>query len=106
MISVLLLAVAFALDAASGIYDATLTSRGLKAGVAVEGNTWLIGTKPSNLALHLRNIMFLVASSLPAALALYFGNIPVAMGFLAGPAVDAYKHIAGGRAWAALLRKK
>lgn len=90
---------------ACGIYDAGMTVKGLKAGVAVEGFTWLVGDKPSFLALLLRDNLLLSWVSLPAILALVFHNLPIAYGLSAGPAAYGAKHILGGKAWAKLLKK-
>jgi hypothetical protein len=99
----LLLAVALSLAVAADIYDVSMTEKGLKAGVAVEGYTWLVGEKPSAKALYLRDTLVLAMTAAPSAVAYFLGNAPLAFGCLAGPAVLAVKHVIGGRKWKKLL---
>jgi hypothetical protein len=99
-------AVALAAALAGNAYDIYTTEKGLKAGVAVEGNDWLVGPKPSALALALRDGLIdspFIALPLVSHI---LGNDPLAYGSLAGLAVIAIKHVMGGRAWAKLLLKK
>lgn len=100
-----LLAVSIAFCVACDIYDVTMTQKGLKAGVAIEGNTWLVGEKPSAKALYLRDSLLMLFCITPSLL-LSFVNPPAAFGTLSGPIAYGVKHILGGRAWVKLLRKK
>jgi hypothetical protein len=102
---VILISVAFC--EACGIYDATMTEKGLKAGVAVEGFDWLVGKKPSAVALYLRDNLLLGLCSLPAILcATVFHNVPLAYGACISPVLYGIKHIQGGLAWKKLLGGK
>ena len=97
-----------AVDAATSVYDANETSKGIKAGVGVEGNeviTTLARTnKPSNLFLQVYNLAFI---ALVGGLALFLihhfpgQNVEyVAMGgSLAGLFADAAKHLQAGLQW-------
>jgi hypothetical protein len=90
---------------ACGVYDVMMTEKGLRAGVAVEGNTWLVGEKPTAMALYLRDNLSLVLSSLPAIVMLFLHNTPLAYGCSAAPVAYGVKHIIGARKWAKLLKK-
>jgi hypothetical protein len=97
-----------ALDVAAGIFDANETSKGIQAGVGVEGNeiiTTLARTnKPSNLFLQVYNNVFIIGV---AGLALFLTqHFPgqnleyVAIGgSLAGLFADAAKHLQAGLQW-------
>ena len=105
MLYPILLTVSLALGVAGDVYDVIMTEKGLKAGVAVEGDTWLIGsTKPSALALYLRDSLVLALCVAPTALcATVFHNLPLAYGALAGPVAYGAKHVLGGLQWRTLL---
>jgi hypothetical protein len=98
-------AAALAAAVAGNAYDIYMTEKGIKAGVGVEGNDWIVGDKPSALALYLRdglvNLPFIALPLVSHVL----GNDPLAYGTLAGLAVIAIKHVMGGRAWVKLLKK-
>ena len=98
-------AAALAAALAGNAYDIYMTEKGIKAGVGVEGNDWIVGDKPSALALYLRdglvNLPFIALPLVSHVL----GNDPLAYGTLAGLAVIAIKHVMGGRAWVKLLKK-
>ena len=49
------IALAAAVCEACGAYDVAKTEQGLKKGVAAEAFTFLVGTKPSAIALYLRD---------------------------------------------------
>ena len=88
---------------AADIYDVVMTERGLKKGVGQEANTWLVGSKPSAIALYLRDSLTIAAvAAVPLGLFLG-GSIPAAFGTLAGLGVLAAKHIHGGLQWRTLL---
>lgn len=91
---------------AAGIYDVVMTEKGLKAKVAVEGNTWLVGTNPTAVALYLRDNLTLALTLAPSLVALVAHNTGFAIGGCAGPVVYGVKHILGGRSWAKLLKAK
>lgn len=94
---------ALAVAIAGDVYGITLTSRGLKAGVALEGNTFLIGSKPSARALYLRDALVLGLCLVPTVV--FHSNVPVAYGALAAPVAYGAKHFLGGLAWRKLLKK-
>jgi len=87
-------------------YDTYMTEKGLKAGVAIEGNSWLVGPKPSALALSLRDVPITLLTAIPALVAFHFDNTGLFYASLAGPIAVGIKHILGGRSWAALLNIK
>jgi hypothetical protein len=84
---------------AANVYDIYMTEKGVKAGVAIEAFDWLVGTKPTVLALALRDLGIVAVASTPALVLYTLGSVPAAYGCLAGPAVAAIKHILGGRSW-------
>jgi hypothetical protein len=95
-----LLGVALAGAVAGDLYDVAMTEKGIKAGVAVEGNDWLVGQKPSALALYLRDSLVLAFCVAPTALlATVFHNLPLAYGALISPVIYGYVHLQGGLAW-------
>ena len=103
----LLILISVAFCEACGVYDVVMTEKGLKAGVAVEGNDWLVGQKPSAVALYLRDNLTLALCVLPSLLAgLWAHNLPVAYGLAFMPIPYGIHHIQGGRAWAKLLNGK
>ena len=107
------LAAVAAADVAGGIYDANETSKGIKAGVAVEGNsiiTTLARTdKPSNLFLQVYNFVFVgIVAGLAIFLVHHFPgqNLEYAAmgGSQAALAADALKHLQAGLKWRFLLK--
>lgn len=89
MIVEILAVLAFAAGAA---YDIEQTEIGLKKGVAVEGNTFLVGSKPTVLRLLLRDSLYL---SIMVLLGLF-----VHPALLVGPAIaGGLKHLVGGLKW-------
>ena len=100
MVYEIALAAALTVAAAGDIYDVTLTSIGLKKGLAVEGNTFLIGSKPSTLALYLRDALVLAMCTAPSVVFYAAAhNIHLALGALSAPVVYGVKHLLGGLAW-------
>jgi hypothetical protein len=94
-----------AADAIVGIYDANETSKVIKSGVAVEGNSIIVAlartNKPSNLFLQVYN--FAVIGGVTGLAAFLIHHFPgqnveyVAIGgSLAGLAADALKHLQAG----------
>ncbi len=100
---VIVLAAGLAWAIGCDVYDITLTEKGIKAGVAVEGNTWLVGTKPGAVALYLRDSLETGIATAPCILACIFNNAPLFWGFLIAPLLSGVKHILGGKQWATLL---
>jgi hypothetical protein len=86
------------------LFDDIESERGIKAGVAIEAFTWIIGSKPSFLAYFLRDSLLLAAVTAPS-LVLHFVHSPATLAALAAPVVYGVKHILGGRAWLAFLKK-
>ena len=103
MIFILLL-ISYAFMIAADIYDVIMTTEGIKAGVAVEGNTWLIGDKPTALQLYARDSLVMVFCLAPSVVAHFLGNDPIAYGGLVSPVIFGIKHIQGGLAWKKLLK--
>ena len=99
-------AVVFVAAIGCNIYDTYMTEKGLKAGVAVESFSWLVGTKPTALALSLRDWPIIAFTCVPALVVSHFGNPGLAYGLLAAPAAVGAKHIQGGLEWRTLLQKK
>ncbi len=99
------LAAVLAAVVATGIFDVRMTEAGLKAGVAVEGNTFLVGQKPSARALYLRDSLVTFASALPSLLAMLFHSQPFFYAGLILPVVYAVNHVRGGLGWRKLLKK-
>ena len=88
--------------AASDLYDVTMTEKGIKKGVSVEAFTWLVGDKPSAVALYLRDWLIIAFASIPAAVGLVLHS-PIFWGSLTAYAVLAARHINGGLQWRTLL---
>ena len=86
------------------VFDVTQTEAGLAAGVAVEGNTWLVGTKPTALKLYFRDTLVLLLCSTPSIVAYIYDNPVFYYAFLISPIVFGIKHILGGLAWDKLLK--
>jgi hypothetical protein len=96
----LILCIVFAV--ACDIYDVTMTEKGIKAEVGVEANDWLVGSKPSAVALYLRDCVIISLTATPAAVAFAYHD-SIGYGLLAAPVVAGVKHILGGLAWKKLL---
>ena len=102
-----LLAVAAIVGIAGDVYDVTMTERGIKAGIAVEDNDWLVGSKPSAVALYLRDGLVFAMCVIPAVVfATVAHNVPLGYGALVAPVVFGVKHILGGLQWRKLLAAK
>lgn len=100
----LALTVALGLAVACDIYDVAQTEQGIKKGVAVEGSTWLVGQKPSAVALYLRDSLVLLFATAPSLVALAIHSTPLFYGALLGPVALGVKHIQGGLAWRYMLK--
>ena len=87
------------------LFDDIESERGIKAGVAIEAFTWLIGSKPSFRAYFLRDSLLLAAVAAPS-LVLHFVHSPAAIAAIVAPVVYGIKHILGGREWLPLLAAK
>lgn len=90
-------------EQAAAIFDATETERGLRAGVAVEGNTFLVGSHPSFKALEARDAMYVGLCITPSMLGYIFHRNDVLFGGLVAPVTFGVKHIYAARQWRALL---
>ena len=88
---------------ATDVWDVRETEKGLRAGVAVEGNTWLVGSKPKAGALYGRDLLVIGLTASPAVVAYIFRKPEFFFGALAGPIVIGCKHIHGGDQWRDLL---
>ncbi|MGO8797113.1 MAG: hypothetical protein ACLQLC_20025 [Candidatus Sulfotelmatobacter sp.] len=85
-------------------YDISETEKGIKAGVAVEGNTWFIGTdKPTAGQLYKRDLLVIGVTATPSVLAHIFRAPALFYGGLSMPVVMGMKHISGGNQWKRLL---
>lgn len=99
----LALAGVVAFEVAANHYDISETEKGLKAGVAIEDYTWLVGSRPSAGPLYARDLLTVGILATPSVLAYIFRRMDLFYGFLPGPVVMGYKHISGGNQWKALL---
>ena len=82
--------------AVADLYDVTMTEKGIKKGVSVEAFTWLVGDKPSAVALYLRDWLIIAIATAPQALALVFHNPALFWGFMTVPASLIARHVNGG----------
>jgi hypothetical protein len=101
MIELLCLAAALAFAIGCDIYDVTETVKGIAKGVAVEANTFWLGTdKPTAKQLYLRDGLVIALATLPAVLllVLLYGS-PAFYIALVGPAIAGAKHLQGGLQW-------
>lgn len=96
---ILLLIIAVAFCIACGLFDQLETVKGIAKGVAVEGDTWLVGTKPSFLALFARDTLVLVFCTAPSVIGQLIHNPGIAYGLLIMPVIYGIKHILGGLSW-------
>jgi hypothetical protein len=94
------------LEQAANHYDTVETLRGIRAGVAVEGNTWLVGTHPSVRALYLRDAMTLGIIVSPSLVAYKFRKMPFFYAGCVGPLVMGIKHVNAGKKWQSLINGK
>jgi len=100
----LLLGGVLAFAIAADCYDVSETEKGIKAGVAVEGNTWLIGTdKPTAGQLYKRDLLVIGLTAAPPTFAYIFRGPTWFYAGLSGPVVMGFKHISGGNQWKRLL---
>lgn len=90
---------AAAIAVGGSAYDITQTVKGIKAGIASEGNTFLVGSKPSAKALILRDTLMALIFVVPSVVTtLIVGGS--ASFLLAAPVAFGGKHYLGGRKWA------
>jgi hypothetical protein len=99
----LVLAAAVGFDIAADHYDIAQTERGLRAGVAVEGNTWLASSHPTAGQLYRRDLLVIGLTATPSTLAYIFRSKAFFYGGLGTPIIIGIKHIQGGRQWGKLL---
>jgi hypothetical protein len=89
---------------AADVYDVTETEKGLKAGVAFEGNIWLLPSdKPTAGQLYRRDLLIVGLWASPSVLAWVLRKPEFFFAGLVGPAAIGVKHIGGGNAWKRLL---
>lgn len=91
---------------AADIYDVRETEKGLKAGVAVEGNTWLVGSKPKAGPLYRRDLLVIGLTTMPSVIAYAAHHMEFFYAGLVGPVIIGAKHINGGNQWKDLLSGK
>jgi hypothetical protein len=104
MLEVLLLVIAVAFAFGADVFDVSETVKGIKAGLAVEANTFWVGTdKPSATQLYLRDGAVIALASALSVVALALHTLPLFYAGLSGPVIAGALHINGGRAWAKLL---
>ena len=89
--------------AVAEFYDATMTEKGIKKGVSVEAFDWLVGSKPTALALYLRDWILIAVATIPLDIALVAHSKPFFYGFLTIPVSLVTRHINGGLQWRTLL---
>jgi hypothetical protein len=93
--------------AISQYLDVLYTSRGIRAGVGVEGNalvTYFIGHKPSAWALHIHNTALSILLFIPAFIGIGHGW-PFTFIYIGAAFGYAARHFQGALKWRALLRK-
>jgi hypothetical protein len=102
-----ILAAVVGFEIAADAYDIHETEKGIKAGVAFEGNTFLIpdNGRPTASQLWRRDTFELGMAVTPSILGYVFRKSGLFYGGLAIPAVLGGKHISGGKQWADLLNK-
>jgi hypothetical protein len=89
---------------ATDVYDVSETEKGLKAGVAVEGNTFLVSSdKPTAGQLYRRDLFVIGLSATPSVVAYAFHKTEFFYAGLVGPVAVGIKHIQGGNQWKSLL---
>ena len=100
-------AAALTFEVATDRYDISQTEKGLKAGVAIEGNTFLLGTnKPTAGQLWKIDAVFTAITITPSVLAYIFHKKEWFYAGLACPFAYGLRHIQGGKQWATLLKEK
>lgn len=95
--------VAFSL--ATEVYDIRETEKGLKAGVAQEGYTFLVGSHPSAHALYTRDTITLGLLTIPSLLGYFYRKPVLYYSMLSIPAAQGIDHIQGGNQWKDLLQE-
>lgn len=91
------------LAAACSTYDNIMTQKGLRAGVGIEANSWLVGTKPTAAKLYIRDAVLFGLLFLPSMWGLAIGVSALFYPFLFPPFLLCLKHIQGGRQWRWML---
>jgi hypothetical protein len=105
MITFICLGLATSFDTVCARHDINLTDKGIKAGVAVEGNEFITTlartNKPSKLFLFFYEASWIAAF---ASLGFFAPHLPAAIGgSLAFLIVDGVKHLIAARKWNILL---
>jgi hypothetical protein len=85
-------------------YDVSETEKGLKAGVAVEKYTWLVGSKPSAGRLYARDMLEFGIVTSPTIIGYLWRRAEFYYGGLGAPTTLAVKHIYAGNGWRRLLK--
>ncbi len=102
LLSVLAGVITFEMVAAR--YDRNETEKGLKLGVAYEGNTWLLGTNhPSWAQLFHRDLIEAGLSASPAFLLWFFHKKAAYLSTSMAPVGMGFGHIEGGNQWKTLI---
>lgn len=96
---------ALAFEQYGAVYDAKWSERGIRSGIAVEGNTFLLGTdKPTFWQLERRDLTFYVPIlSVAPVVAKLTHHRPWFFGSLSGFAALGVSHIQGGSQWKKLI---
>ena len=87
------IAVGFAFGA--DVFDVIESEKAYAKGY-IESFDWLVGLKPTAIALYLRDGMLIAFASAPALVFFLLHNVPLAYGALAGPVAAGARHIQGG----------
>lgn len=108
MTALLVVAACLTFAVLADLYDIRLTVRGIKAGVAVEGNEAVVKLartdKPSFRQLLIINMLFPIMPVGFLGLIFAYGNsVAAAIPFSVALFLIGLKHILGGRQWAFLL---
>lgn len=102
-----ILAAMVVFEVAADAYDIKKTEQGIKAGVAFEGNTFLIpdNGRPTAGQLWRRDTLELGLGITPSILGYILRKPTLFYGGLSIPVILGGKHISGGKQWADLLNK-
>lgn len=103
IINVILAFVFLGIVAVANIYDIRLTVKGIKAGVALENFTWLVGDRPTAKALYLRDLIFFVPLAIFTILVIGCADSYATTPFLLFPTLFALKHLQGALKWRYVL---
>jgi len=102
----LLIAVPYITDQIAGAYDAERTDKGIRSGVAVEGNAVIklfFGDKPSLKQLDAFNIVRGTLFAFVGVLSLFFAIWALYGGAIGALIATTFGHIVGGKNWEYLM---